>query len=342
MKQLYISAVILLLNLATVSGGERVKVRDKTKLGIQGTSFTLNGRPTFLLGMSYYAALGAANETRDRDLAELKRRGFNWIRLWATWAAFENDVSAVDANGRAREEYLTRLLALVIECDRLGIVVDVSLSRGNAITGRARLQSLEAHQRAVETLVGALKPYQNWYLDLSNERNVKDKRFTSFADLKVLRERVLKLDPDRLVTASHGGDISQAEVKEYVLTVGVDFLSPHRPRQAASPKATEEMTRKYLSWTKEFGRLVPVHFQEPFRRGYGKWQPQAEDYKVDLKGALAGGAAGWCFHNGDQRESKDNAPRRSFDLRQKGLFEQLDDEETAALKAIQSMKISER
>jgi hypothetical protein len=76
---------------------------------------------------------------------------------------------------------------------------------------------------------------------------------------------------------------------------------------------------------------VPVHFQEPFRRGYGKWQPGAEDFVDDLKGARAGGAAGWCFHNGDERSAKDGKPRRSFDLREKRLFEQLDEEENRAL-----------
>ena len=34
------------------------------------------------------------------------------------------------------------------------------------------------------------------------------------------------------------------------------------------------------------------------------------------------GAAGWCFHNGDERAAKDGRPRRSFDLREKRLFEE--------------------
>ena len=31
-----------------------------TRLGINGADFTLNGQPAFLLGISYYGALGAA------------------------------------------------------------------------------------------------------------------------------------------------------------------------------------------------------------------------------------------------------------------------------------------
>jgi len=73
--------------------------KPATRLGIEGTHFTLNDRPAFLLGISYYGALGAPKEAIERDLAEVKSRGFNWVRVWATWAAFDNDVSAVDAQG---------------------------------------------------------------------------------------------------------------------------------------------------------------------------------------------------------------------------------------------------
>ena len=75
------------------------------------------------------------------------------------------------------------------------------------------------------------------------------------------------------------------------------------------------------------GRVVPLHHQEPFRRGYQGWEPTAADFLTDLRGAVAGGAAGWCLHNGTQRNAPDQQPRRSFDLRGRRLFDQLDDEE---------------
>jgi hypothetical protein len=313
---------------------ERVAAEDDkavTRLGIDGARFTLNNRPTFLFGVSYYGALGASDETVRLDLADLKKQGFNWIRVWATWAAFGEDVSAVDGEGKPREPFSKKLERLVAACDAQGIVVDVTLSRGNGSTGPARLQTLKAHRRAVETLVTTLKAHRNWYLDLANERNIPDKRFTSFADLKDLRELVRKLDPHRLVTASHAGDISQYDLKKYLLSVRVDFVSPHRPRTADSPKQTAARSKEYLAWMKDLGRAVPHHYQEPFRRGFGSWQPQAEDYVTDLQGALAGGAAGWCWHNGDNRAAKDGRPRRSFDLRANRLLTQLDEEEGRAL-----------
>lgn len=298
-----------------------------TSLGVRGTEFTINGRPEFLLGISYYGGLGSSEETLKADLDQMQRHRFNWLRLWATWAAFGGEVSAVDGEGAPREQYFARLKTFVAECDRRGIIVDVSLSRGNGVTGPSRLQDLPGHRRAVELLAKELKPWRNWYLDLSNERNIQDKRFTSFEDLAQLREAVRKIDSDRLVTASQGGDIGREELRKYLEVAKVDFICPHRERSAKSPSETGKQTREYLKWMKELGRSVPVHYQEPFRRGYADWNPSAEDFLTDLQQAKESRAAGWCFHNGSQRTHSDGIPRRSFDLREKRLFEQLDDVE---------------
>jgi hypothetical protein len=312
----------------------KVSHQAKTRLTVRGTQFTLNGKATFLCGISYYGALGASTAIIHHDLTQMQRFGFNWIRVWATWAAFRQDVSAVDGEGHARPKFLKKLRWLVAECDRRGLVVDVTLSRGNGVTGRARLQSPKAHRRAIETLVVALSPYRNWYLDLANERNIKDRRFTGFAELKELRQLVKKLDGDRLVTASHAGDINPNELREYLLTARVDFLTPHRPRHADSPGQTEARSHDYLTAMKKVGRMVPIHYQEPFRRGFDRYQPRAQDFLVDLRGSKAGSAAGWCFHNGDQRSHPKGLPRRSFDLREHSLFGQLDEEEQKTLQLL--------
>ena len=76
--------------------------------------------------------------------------------------------------------------------------------------------------------------------------------------------------------------------------------------------------------------------QEPFRRGYAGWDPEADDFLTDLRGAIAGGAAGWCFHNGSQRTTADNRPRRSFDLREKRLMDQLDSKELLVVAKVRS------
>jgi len=300
-------------------------------LGIEGSRFTFNGVPTFLLGISYYGGLGAPEEFIRGDLDDLQRHGFNWLRVWATWESFGNDVSAVDPQGQSREPFLGKLKWLIAECDRRGLVVDVTFTRGQgtpaAISG-GRLPDFQVHQRAVETVVNALKEHRNLYLDLANEHDVRDQRYVPPAELKTLRELVRRLDPSRLVTASFGEhDLSEQDVRDALLTAGLDFLSLHRPRNPESPAQTDARTRDCLALMKKVGRIVPVHHQGPFRRGYTPWEPSAADFLTDLRGAVAGGAAGWCFHNGPQHRAAENRPRRSFDLRAQRLFDQLDPEE---------------
>jgi len=322
MKQGIAVALFLLVATGSIAA-------EAAELGISKTQFTINGKPTFLLGISYYGGLGAPSELCLRDLDEMQRHGFNWLRVWATWTSSGDDVSAVDRLGNPRQTRLTKLKWLLKECDRRGMIVDVTLSRGDGAPGQRRLETLEALSRAVETLVGALKPHRNWYLDLANERNVKDARSVSFEELIELRRLVKRLDPDRLVTASHAGDMTEEEVRRYLLDVQVDFVSPHRPRNANSPGKTVEQTKRYFQWMQRLGRTVPVHYQEPFRRGYDpeRWDPHSADFLADLRAAQRAGAAGWCLHNGDQRNQPDGRPRRSFDLRERRLFDQLDEEE---------------
>jgi hypothetical protein len=95
---------------------------------------TENGEETFLLGISYYAGLGAPDALLRDDLDRIKGLGFNWVRVWATWAAFDRDVSAVDVNGNARAAGMQALGRLLQECDRRGLIVGVTLL-GEAFDG---------------------------------------------------------------------------------------------------------------------------------------------------------------------------------------------------------------
>jgi len=295
----------------------------ETTLGIKGDHFTLNGKPTFLQGFSYYGALGASEQTLRRDLDYFRAHGFNWLRVWATWAGYEVDVSAVGPDGKAREPYLGRLRRLVAECDRRGMVVDVTLSRG------AGLPDLAAHREAVKTILAALAGRHNWYLDLANERNVGDARFVGYDELRVLRDEAKGILPGLLVTASYAGGPSDKAAAGTLQQAGLDFLAIHGSRDPGAPTTTAAATRDWQSLAKTLGRTVPVHWQEPFRRGYNPrhWEPTAADFAADLQAAREAGAAGWCFHNGGTRGAPGEHPRRSFDLREKALRDTLDGEE---------------
>jgi hypothetical protein len=306
------------------------------ELGIGGTRFTLDGKPTFLLGASYYGGLGVEDEAALlQDLDALRACGFNWIRVWATWSAFDNDVSAVGRDGEPREPYLSRLKRLCRLAGERGMVVDVTLSRGD---GAGMPGDRDEHLAMATTLARALLSFRNAYFDVANERNIGDARHVPDEEVGELIAAIKGIDPRRLCTASHGGDIDPDDLRDYLDIAKVDFVCPHRPRDAESPRQTREKTVAYLEWMKEMSRAVPVHYQEPFRRGYGEWEPAAPDFAADLDGARAGGAAGWCFHNGSAKSRADGRPRRSFDLRpgEGGLSEQLDAEERAFLAALRS------
>ena len=173
---------------------------SKTRLQIDGARFTINGTPTFLHGVSYYGALGAEQKSVIQDLDDMQTRGVNWIRVWGTWSAFDNDVSAVDNQGQAREPYMKKLKWLIAECDRRGMVVDVTLTKGEGRLGNAHVSALENHARALETLTTQLKPWRNWYLDMANEHNIRSKslstKFVSFEDARVLRRSRQKGRPE--------------------------------------------------------------------------------------------------------------------------------------------------
>ncbi len=313
------------------------------ELATEAGGFTIDGKPTFLFGISYYGALGATRDYILKDLDDMQRLGFNWIRVWATWSAFDNDISAVDADGRIRQPFFDKLEWLIAECNRRGMIVDVTLSRGEGVITVGRLGTVEAHRRAVNVLVSELKHLRNWYLDLANENNIpgrgKKPKTLSFDVLASMRRAVRKVDPKRLITVSYVGDAAEADLRHCLNDVGVDFLSPHRIRRPGCAEKTEEATKQCIDLIQKIGRVVPVHYQEPFRRDFNprRFRPSAGDFATDLKGAVAGGAAGWCFHNGDNRAASDHNPRRSFDMRESRLFDQLDDEEDKALKALSSI-----
>jgi hypothetical protein len=293
-------------------------------LGVEQDRFAMNGEPTFLLGCSYYGALGVEDDAVIKaDLDDLRRLGFNWIRVWATWNAFDHDVSAVSPKGELREPYMKRLKRLCAMAGKRGMIVDVTVSRGKPPFP----SDLAAHRAVEETLARELKPFRNVYFDLANERDVRDARYVPSEEIAELTAVVKAVDPERLCTASC--NLSPEDMVRFVKETKVDFVAPHRARTPESPAQTAEHTRALLDAMKNADCVVPVHYQEPFRRGYGPWQPKARDFKRDLDEAREGGAAGWCFHNGDERRAEERRPRRSFDMRpsEGRLFEQLDGEE---------------
>ena len=341
-KQLLIAAYITLTIGVSHTGGLAMNGNSQsaTILGIpkDGRQFTINEQPIFLLGISYYGATSIEQpEVWQAELKRLHELGFNWVRIWVTWTHGDDNFSAVDRAGNLAEPYWTRFKDMVAYCDSIGMVVDVTFSR-------SRLANHQAHLKAVAEVARQLLPYRNLYIDVGNEREVKDSRFVSLDEVAELIVAIKEVDPERICTASDGSDISTEGVAPRI-AAGLDMLCPHRRRNSKSPVETRDDAQRLLKAAEESGRVVPIHYQEPFRRDYSRgWDPTASDFLADLDGAVRGGAAGWCFHNGSSRHSEGKRPYRSFDMSQEGLLEQLDQEEsdvveTAALVVEQAQKL---
>ncbi|MEA3401088.1 MAG: cellulase family glycosylhydrolase [Armatimonadota bacterium] len=277
------------------------------ELGIDGTRFTLEGEAAFLVGVSYYAGQARTPELMTGDLDDLRELGVNWVRVWATWERHGTQ-PALDEAGATVESAMSRLRELVRLADERGMIVDVTLHRGGVLTTQ------EAHLAAVRTISRELLPWRNVYIDVANERDVRDARFVSLEECRELRDAIREVDAHRLVTASCALRSAEA-LDEFLETTQVDLIAPHLGRGPEDPAKTRAVVTRCLAWMREIGRGVPVHLQEPFRRDYGSWQPETEDFLTDLRGAIEGGAAGWCLHNGSNRGADDGEPRRSFDLR---------------------------
>lgn len=287
-------------------------------------AFCINGQKTFLVGMSYYGGLGASDAALQRDLNDMERYGFNWLRVWAQWDVNGN-VSALSPSGAQQEPYFSQLQRLIQSCAQRGIIVDVSLAHGEfpfPVT-------VSDHLTCVTTLAQELRPYRNVYFDVCNEFDINSN--LTVAEIGDLVTTVKRLDPDRLCTASTGDRLNPHEL----FTIGhVDFLTPHLNRLPD----TSRYTFGAVVQLKSSGNQVNVHLQEPFRRGYDLRQaagelPEwtAQDFLDDLSGAKLAGAAGWCLHNGD---TYGGAPYKSFDLRQQRLFDQFDPVEMQVAKQI--------
>jgi len=306
---------------------------DESNLGVSrdGRFFTLNGRPVFLQGLSYYGALTIeTQEELTDDLDDMVADGFNWIRVWVYWK-HPNDggknVSALTRDGQSREPYMGRLKIVLTECNKRGIIVDATIpfdGKGDWVGPRTHAE----HLAAVRTLALEFAPWRNVYFDIANERDVRDARFVSLEQVGRLIHAIKVIDSLRLCTAS-GVPASRDKLLDYLRIGKVDFVAPHLPRGEGSSAETYGKVRQFVGWMNRLKRRVPIHLQEPFRRGYAAYNPTIDDFLRDCSGAKVAEAAGWCLHNGAKRQSADGRPWCSFNMNdgEGRLYAQLDEVE---------------
>src|SRR6185503_2175253 len=133
-------------------GGAGGSAASAPKLGIAGDAFTLDGVPTFLLGVSYFDG----KNWHAEDLDGLAQRKFNLIRVWLDWTSSFYDPAGPLASA-------DELVALAKACGERGIVLDATLLDTDL--------TVTAPDAAVRSAVAALAAEPNVLFDLVNEHD---------------------------------------------------------------------------------------------------------------------------------------------------------------------------
>jgi hypothetical protein len=232
-------------------------------IGVEGTRFTMDGKPFAYTGVSFFNAIynpafQRSEVEREQWLRKFQRYGINTLRVWAQW---DNARGFVDAcptctlyypDGRLRPEHVTKLKAILTSAAKQGMVVELCLFSQESWRENIRLSDA-AMEAAARELARELKPFRNLTLQVWNE----------FSHHTVAIAKAIKAeDPQRLVTSSPGfAGVLAASAAETAL---MDYLTPHTSRQGAgkpwviAPAEIRYLLARYRK---------PVVDDEPARNG---------------------------------------------------------------------------
>ncbi len=192
--------------------------------GAQGSRFLVDGEPRFLLFVSYFDGLQRPADVRPADLAWLKARGVDGVRVWPNWSP----PRLMDADGRVSGSRMRDLSAFVDAAARAGLIVDVTFNREGVCASRQPCElTIPEYRDAITSVVGALQPHTNVLFDLQNEWNTYGEGITIEA-LTAIRDAVGAVDPSAIVTASTDSHYGEARAAAHAF----DVLAFHNPRDA--------------------------------------------------------------------------------------------------------------
>lgn len=312
-----------------IAAAPRLASQPQPALTVSRDRMFVDGRATFLTGVSLFDALGPV-PPRDQDLDALAAWKINAVRVWAHWhAAIYQADGSLTADGR------TRLVTLARRLQSRGLVLEVVVLRPGELPRQpfALFASESARARGVDAVTEALRPFRNVLFDLYNEHDHPDGPI-SHADARALRDRVKAIDPARVVTISSteyhvlskGSAVDEAALTGEVGTgggsVAVDVFAPHFPRTDDWDSATGNRIRLVRGALDRIGSQVPIYLNEE-RRATPQASVDPAAYGRARAAAQSAGAAGWIFHTS-----------AGFDLRARAFLEALTGQERTGLGAL--------
>ncbi len=304
-------------------------------LGVDGARFTVDGKPRFLVLVSYFDALRASDATLEADFAWLRRHGIDGVRIFPNWwrcAAVRqcgghagDDTLMTAPGGALRPAVLARLRAALAAAGRHGLVVDLSFARETVRDAKGGELPAPAYGEALAAAVRALGPTPHVMIDLQNEvyqnRLFAERPAEDAPRVAALARRVD--GGSRIVFVST--NTPEAERYTYCGVAGcpLDVLAVHDAREPDWHDRTPAVVRDLVALGARH-QPRPVYLQEP-----QAWQDERAPDRVErfldaaARARRAGGAA-WTFHT-----------RSAFILRDgRSLTGQLDAGERAVLEQI--------
>ena len=302
--------------------------------------------------VSYFDALRASPGTLRSDLAYLKEKGVDGVRVFPNWWRYDGEYSqdrpyyfAQDTlmapDGSLRRGPLSRFLDVLDVAGQNGLAVDVSFSaesvgscpaddcRGGP--GYADISSLDlAHLRVglaacARVLTGPGSAHRHVLVDIQNESDKDtngpiDRRPLSNdpGAVRALADTIHAVDPRLLVTASLGGATPASSAIRFASAAGLDVLAWHEPRETR----WWDFTAARLAALRGSG--FPAYLQEPEPHGDADWTRQG--ITANVVSAFNSGAAAWCLHT-----------RAGFHLGDRSLQSQLAPDEAAFLDGLKGV-----
>lgn len=296
--------------------------QSNLRLEIVGEQFALNGKPTFLLGVSYFDA----RNFHDSDFTKLAALGFNLVRIWLDW---EED-HFFDENGDWRSGADQDLIRLVEFANSQGLAVDITILDPNMSFG----DKPSIRRKIVESTARLLKGKSNVLFDLANEHDHLFYNTTiSHNEASLLATVVKDIDGDLIITFSStschllcGSDENALDPNniQSEINAGIEVLTPHFPRSNDWGTKTAERIKTIKNYLTTINKQIPLYLQEENRRKNDSG-PDANEFFTSAKQALDAGAAGWIFHTS-----------AGFDLAEKNFFENLDSVEQSVVDELSS------
>lgn len=267
---------------------------------IKDGQFIQDGKPEFLLGLSYFDGLSASPKILQSDLNYFGERGFNALRVWANWyAEFQpHTAGLLEPEGAVNPEMMNRLQRMIVAANKKGFVIKLTFSRHPM-----EEVPFSNYKNGILSVVKAIKDAQNVLLDLQNETDHCGKKgdpdclgHLSLAQVLELRNAIKDIDPNRIVTASWGGGDAQ-DYKSFLEQTKVDFIATHGPPR--KPDWAEKTAVELKLARSQLNSDIPILFDEPSRCDKGvdcKDPSAAQQFLMAAQNAKRAGAAGWFFH----------------------------------------------